>query len=92
MLVGALGMRIVAAAVSGVLIFAPFLWHVQRSLCGGLQCISNTNHRAFICSVLNTLHLSCSTMIFTSGWASLKHHFVGYEHYPHHALTEYVKQ
>ena len=41
---------------------------------------------------LNTLHLSWSTIIFYARLASLNQHWVGCEHYLHHAHTKYVEQ
>ena len=90
---GAFGMFGAAAGLFSTLIVAFCWWHVQPSLRAGLlRCISDKKHRALIYLALNTLHLSSSTIVFCDGWASLNQHWVGYEHYLHHALTEYVEQ
>ena len=87
------GMIRAAVGLFGALIVAFCWWHDQPSLRAELlQCISDKRHRALIYVALNILHLSWAMMIFCAGWASLNQHRVGYEHYLHHALTEYIEQ
>ena len=82
-------MSTAVAPMFGVLILAFCWWHVPRGLRGGLRCISDTKHCTLIDVALTTLLLSWLHVIF-SRWASLNQHGVGYEHYLHHALTEYM--
>ena len=50
---GAPGMSTAIAYLLGLLIAAFCLWHVQRSLRGGLGCISHKKHSAVIYAAPN---------------------------------------